>query len=222
MALKFPDGSVIGFSTQIAAPIAFTAITNAANPVITHASGSFSEDDVLVVQSGWALANRRIMLANAATSGGGPTTTALKGIDTTDTDLYPVGKGVGTVAVASSFVDFSQQGELTSAGGEPQTYTGKWLEDPLGQEFQVPIGQTARTYSLPLDYDASLPWYEAAKTVTRKRQPVAIRIALPDGDTIYEYGYVHFNPGMNLQSGNPIKNAVTFYLLGTEGTLIEA
>ena len=49
-----------------------------------------------------------------------------------------------------------------------------------------------------------------------------IRISLPGGDIIYEYGYVHFNPGLNMQSGNPIKNAVNFYLLGAEGTLIEA
>ena len=217
MALKFPDGSVIGFSTAIASPIAVTAVTNAATPDITHAS-TIASGSALVVQSGWALLNNRVVVAGTTVS----TETAIKGINTTDTDLFPAGKGIGTVAIASSFVDFSQQGELASAGGEPQTYTGKWLEDPLGQEFQVPIGQTARTYSLPLDYDASLAWFDKAKEVTRKRKPVVIRIAMPDGDIIYEYGYVHFSPGMNMQSGNPIKNAVNFYLLGSEGTLIEA
>lgn len=217
MALTFPDGSVIGFSTAIAAPIPFTAITNAAVPEITTA-GSIAEDSILVVQSGWPSLNNRAVVAGATLS----TETELIGIDTTDTELYPAGRGIGTVAIASSFVDFSQQGELTSAGGEPQLYTGKWLEDQLGQEFQVPIGQSARSYGLPLDYDRSLPWFEAAKAVTRKRKPVVIRIALPGGDMIYEYGYVHFNPGLNLNSGQPIKNAVNFYLLGTEGTLIEA
>lgn len=217
MALTFPDGSVIGFSTAIAAPIPFTAITNAAVPEITTA-GSIAEDSILVVQSGWPSLNNRAVVAGATLS----TETELIGVDTTDTTLYPAGRGIGTVAIASSFVDFSQQGELTSAGGEPQLYTGKWLEDPLGQEFQVPIGQSARSYSLPLDYDKDLPWFEAAKAVTRKRKPVVIRIALPGGDMIYEYGYVHFNPGLNLNSGQPIKNAVNFYLLGTEGTLVEA
>lgn len=217
MSLKFPDGSVIGFSTAIAAPIAFTAITNAAIPQITTA-GTIAQDSILVVQSGWPSLNNRAVKAGATVA----TETELIGIDTTDTTLYPAGRGIGTVAIASSFVDFSQQGELTSAGGEPQLYTGKWLEDPLGQEFQVPIGQSARSYSLPLDYDKDLPWFEAAKAVTRKRKPVVIRIALPGGDMIYEYGYVHFNPGLNLNSGQPIKNAVNFYLLGTEGTLIEA
>ena len=217
MALTFPDGSVIGFSTAIAAPIPFTAITNAAVPEITTA-GSIAEDSILVVQSGWPSLNNRAVVAGATLS----TETELIGIDTTDTTLYPAGRGIGTVAIASSFVDFSQQGELTSSGGEPQLYTGKWLEDPLGQEFQVPIGQSARSYSLPLDYDKDLPWFEAAKAVTRKRKPVVIRIALPGGDIIYEYGYVHFNPGLNLQAGSPIKNAANFYLLGTEGTLIEA
>lgn len=216
MALTFPDGSVIGFSTAIAAPIPFTAITNAAVPEITTA-GSIAEDSILVVQSGWPSLNNRAVVAGATLS----TETELIGIDTTDTELFPAGRGIGTVAIASSFVDFSQQGELTSSGGEPQLYTGKWLEDQLGQEFQVPIGQSARSYSLPLDYDKDLPWFEAAKAVSRKRKPVVIRISLPGGDIIYEYGYLHFNPGLNMQSGNPIKNAVNFYLLGTEGTLIE-
>lgn len=217
MALTFPDGSVIGFSTAIAAPIPFTAITNAAVPEITTA-GSIAEDSILVVQSGWPSLNNRAVVAGATLS----TETELIGVDTTDTTLYPAGRGIGAVAIASSFVDFSQQGELTSSGGEPQLYTGKWLEDQLGQEFQVPIGQSARSYSLPLDYDKDLPWFEAAKAVSRKRKPVVIRISLPGGDIIYEYGYLHFNPGLNMQSGNPIKNAVNFYLLGTEGTLIEA
>lgn len=217
MALKFPDGSVIGFSTALAAPIPFSAISNAATPEITHA-GVIAEDSVLVVQSGWPLLNNRVVVAGSTDMGD----TELIGINTTDTEIFPAGKGAGSVAIASGFVDFSQQGELASAGGESQTYTGKWLEDPMGQEFQVPIGQTARSYSLPLDYDSKLAWFEAAKTVSRKRKPVAIRIALPGGDIIYEYGYVHFNPGLNMQSGNPIKNAVTFYLLGAEGTLIEA
>jgi len=216
MALKFPDGSVIGFSTAIAAAIPFSAITNAAIPEITH-SGVIAEESLLVVQSGWPSLNNRVVVAGETDTD----QTELIGIDTTDTGLFPAGRGAGTVAIASSFIDFSQQGELTSSGGEPQTYTGKWLEDPLGQEFQVPIGQTARTYSLPLDYDRSLPWYAAAKEVSRKRKPVVIRIALPDGDTIYEYGWLHFNPSMNMQSGNPIKNAAMFYLLGSEGTLIE-
>lgn len=217
MGLHFPDGSVIGFSTAIAAAIPFTAITNATVPEITTA-GSIAEDSILVVQSGWPSLNNRVVVAGETLS----TETELIGIDTTDTTLFPAGRGLGSVAIASSFVDFSQQGELTSSGGGPQLYTGKHLEDPLGQEFQVPVGQTARSYSLPLDYDRTLPWFETAKAVTRKQKPVVIRIALPGGDIIYEYGYVHFNPGLNMQSGQPIKNAVNFYLLGTEGTLIEA
>lgn len=219
MALHFPDGSVIGFATALAAAVDFSAITNDTNPVITHATGTFAVDDVMIMQSGWPNLKNRVMLANAATSTG---TTELKGIDTTDTKLFPAGKGAGGVIVASSFVDFSQQGELTSGGGEAKLYTNTWLEDQLGQEFSVPVGTTARTYSLPLDFDSKLPWYEAAKTITRKRTPTVIRIALPDGDVIYEYGYVFFNAAMNMQSANPIKNKVSFHLFGSEGTLIDA
>ncbi|KKO71887.1 hypothetical protein AAV32_09720 [Kerstersia gyiorum] len=216
MALKFPDGSVVGFASTLSAAIPFTAITNTNPAKITH-SGAVVDGDILAIQSSWSGLNNRASVAGGGEGNG----TELLGIDTTDTDLFRPGGGAGSILIASGFVDFSQQGELTSSGGEPQTYTGKWLEDPLGQEFQVPIGQTARQYALTLDYDATLPWFDAAKAITRKRKPTVIRIQLPDGDIVYEYGYVHFNPGLNMNSGNPIKNAVNFYLLGSEGTLIE-
>ncbi|MCX5592025.1 phage tail tube protein [Alcaligenes endophyticus] len=217
MALKFPDGSIVGFATALAEPIPFTAISNGSPAVITH-DGTIAKGGVLVVSSSWAAINNRVGAAGETTVGKTP----LIGIDTTDPDLLRVGRGAGTVSLASTFINFSQQGELSSSGGEPQTYTGKWLEDPMGQEFQVPIGQSARQYSLQLDYDASMPWFEAAKAITRKRKPTVIRIQLPDGDIVYEYGYVHFNPGLNMQSGNPIKNAVNFYLMSSEGTLVSA
>lgn len=217
MALKFPDGSVVGFATALAEPIPFTTISNGSPAEITH-EGTLAKDAVVVVASSWAAINNRAAVAGLTATGKTP----LIGIDTTDNDLFRPGGGKGSVAVASTFIDFSQQGELSSSGGEPQTYTGKWLEDPMGQEFQVPIGQSARQYALQLDYDASMPWFEAAKAISRKRKPTVIRIQLPDGDIVYEFGYVHFNPGLNMQSGNPIKNAVTFYLMSSEGTLIPA
>lgn len=217
MALKFPDGSVVGFATALAEPIPFTAISNGSPAQITH-EGTLAKDSTLVLASSWAAINNRVAVAGLTATGKTP----LIGIDTTDADLFRKGAGIGSVAVASSFIDFSQQGELSSSGGEPQTYTGKWLEDPMGQEFQVPIGQSARQYALQLDYDANMPWFEAAKAISRKRKPTVIRIQLPDGDIVYEFGYVHFNPGLNMQSGNPIKNAVTFYLMSSEGTLIPA
>lgn len=217
MALKFPDGSVVGFATAVAPGVAYSAISNSSPAEITH-TGALAEGVVLAVVSGWSSINNRAAVAGVSSGG----ETELLGLDTTDTDLFRPGRGAGSVMVASEFVDFSQQGELSSSGGEPATYTGKWLEDAQGQEFQVPIGQSARQYALQLDFDPSLAWYAAAKAVTRKRKPTVIRVQLPGGDTIYEYGYVHFNPGLSLNSGQPIKNAVTFYLLGAEGTLIQA
>lgn len=216
MAMKFPDGSVVGFATVMSQSVAFSISANGNPTKITHSGELMDKDVIAITQSSWTGLNNRT--SQVETDG---SATQLLGINTSDTELFR-GSATGQLVVASSFVDFSQQGELTSSGGEPQTYTGKYLEDPQGQEFAVPYGQTARQYGLTLDYDASLPWFEPAKAVTRKRKPTIIRIQLPGGDAIYEYGYVHFNPGLTMQSGQPIKNAVTFFLLGSEGTLVVA
>lgn len=44
----------------------------------------------------------------------------------------------------------------------------------------APIGQLARQYALPLDDDPSLPWFEAAKAISRKRMPQAMAPVLPE------------------------------------------
>ncbi|MGG4604301.1 phage tail tube protein [Paenalcaligenes sp. Me131] len=219
MSLKFPDGSVVGFATKVGVAIPFTEISNAKPAIIKHAAGKINKGDILLIESPWGGIANRVSVAGKADATAG---TELLGIDTTDTTMFVEGRGAGAVLIATEFVDFSQQGELTSSGGEPQTYTGKYLEDPQGQEFQVPVGQTARQLSLSLDHDSKLPWYAAAEAVSVKRLLTVFRIKLPDGDTIYESGYLHFNPSMGLNSGQPMKNAANFYLRSSRGTLIEA
>ncbi|THJ30940.1 phage tail protein [Lampropedia aestuarii] len=215
MAVTFPDGSVVGFATTISAAQAFSDGTNA-DPLDITATGLTEGSVIAVTSAKWP------GLVNIATEVGAVDAgvAELLGIDTSDTTLYVPGNGAGQLVVASNFVDFSQQGELTPSGGEPQTYNGKYLENPLGQEFQIPIGQTARSSALTLDYDKELPWYKAAKAQSRKRQPTVIRITLPNGDAIYEWGYLHFNGSLPLTSGQPIKNTATFYFQSAEGTLV--
>lgn len=219
MALKFPDGSVVGFATTIGEPVKVTEISNANPAVIKHAASALKKDDVLLIQSPWGGLNHRVSVAGKVDATAG---TELRGIDTTDKSIFFEGRGAGFVQVASNFVDFSQQGELSSAGGEPKVYTGTHLENPFGQEFEEAYGQTARRYTLALDYDHRLPWYKAARDATIKRLHTVFRIQLPGGDIIYESGTLHFNANMNLQSGTPIKNAATLFLRSSEGTLIEA
>lgn len=211
MALRFPNGSVIGFSTSLTSGGSFSTISNAANAVT---NATVDPGEIVVVQSsGWSgIVNR----ATEVGVGG-----ALIGVDTLNTTYFPAGQGAGTLLVADNFVDFSQQGDLTTAGGEQQFWTGAFLEDPAGRQIQVPTFKNAKTITLPLYFDPDLPWYDAAMAIDRNKEAVVLRIRLPDGDTMYRYGYMSFDGDPTISANNPMQVTMTFSSLG-DVTMVEA
>lgn len=218
MSLKFPTGAVFGISTAVAAAVTASAVSNASPAVATVPTGSFSEGDVIVVTSGWEAANNIAVEAGTVTEGA-TDSVPLLGLDSTDTDVFPAGEAAASLMVASSFVDFTQQGELSTSGGDQQFWTGQFLES--SRQISVPTVKTPKVFTLPLYYDPALPWYAAAKDADRKREPVVLRCKLPDGDVIYRYGYLSFDSDPTMAANNPMANTMTFTALG-ESTLVEA
>ena len=218
MSLKFPNGTVFGFSTALSAAIAVSGISNA-NPAIASigAGAGIGADDVLVLTSGWSGINERVAVAGAVTE----SSVVLRGIDTSDNADYPSGGGAGSLVKASDWIEFNQQGELSTSGGEQQFWTGQFLEDRTGRQIQVPTFKNAKTFTLPLHYDPDQPWYAAAKRIDSKRSPVVLRMRLPDGDTIYRYGYLSFDSDPTVAVNTPMQNTMTFSAL-TEHTFIAA
>lgn len=218
MSLKFPNGAVFGISTAIAAAIAATAVSNANPAVATVPTGSIDEGDVLVLLSDWVDANNTAVEAGDVTVGASDTVKLL-GFDATDTDTFEAGKANARLAVASGFVDFSQQGEVSTSGGDQQFWTGQFLE--ATRQISVPTVKNAKTFTLPLFFDPKLPWYAAAKAADRKREPIVLRCKLPGGDTIYRYGYLSFDADPTMAANTPMGNTATFSALG-DSILVEA
>lgn len=218
--LKMPNGAIFGFSTAITAAVVASAVTNANPAVATVPTGSFDSDDVVVLQSGWPLANNSVAQVGDVTVGA-TDQVELLGFNSTETVLYPAGDAAMTLAVASGFVDFNQQGDVSTAGGEQNFWTGQLLEDPTGRQINIPTFKTAKVLTLPLFYDPALPWYDAAKVADAKKIPVVLRCKLPDGDALYRYGYLSFDGDPSLAVNTPMGNTMTFTALG-ETTLVEA
>lgn len=214
MSLKFPNGAQFGISTALAAALATTGVSNA-NPAVASGimTGAIAEDDVLVIQSSNPLINNLAVQAGTVTAGG-TDTVQLLGLDASDSDLYDFDGDTTTLAVASSFVDFTQQGDPSTSGGDQQFWQGTFLEDPTGQQISVPTFKNSKVLTIPLYYDPTLPWYQAAKKADLKRVPVVLRCKLPDGDTIYRYGYLSFDSDPTMAANNPMGNTATFTALG--------
>lgn len=218
MSLKFPNGAVFGISTAIAAAVAASAVSNAAIAVATVPTGSVDEGDVLVVLSDWTDANNTAVRAGEVAAGASDTVQLL-GMDTSDISVFPAGKANARVMVASDFVDFNQQGEVSTSGGDQQFWTGQFLE--ATRQISVPTVKNAKVFTLPLFFDPKLPWYAAAKAADRKRKPIVLRCVLPDGDVIYRYGYFSFDADPTMASNTPMGNTATFTALG-DSILVEA
>lgn len=221
MSLKFPNGAQFGISTAIAAAIAATAVSNA-NPAEASGitTGSFVEDDILVITSTSPMINNLVVAAGDVTAGA-TDTVQLRGLDTTDATLYDLSDSTVSLAKASGFVDLNQQGDPSTSGGEQQFWTGTFLEDRTGQQISVPTFKNAKVLTIPLYYDPKAPWYAAAKAADLKKVPVVLRCKLPDGDAIYRYGYLSFDADPTIVANNPMGNTATFTSLGA-AVLVEA
>ena len=218
MSLKLPKGTQFGFATLSAAKIAATGFSKAAPSNASVASGAIDAGEVVLVGvPGWPMLNNRIAEAGNASAGAIP----LLGTNTIDAVLYPGTSGAGTVQVADDFVDFTQQGDASTAGGDQQYWSGVMLEDPTGRQIQIPTTKNAKTLTLPLYFDPKLPWYSAAKSVDAKGEPVILRAKLPGGDRLYWYGYMSFDGDPSITSNNPMGNTMSFTAL-SDSTLVEA
>jgi len=218
MALKLPKGIQFGFASVLSSAIAATAFSKANPTVATVPTGTVDEGEVVLIQlAGWPLLNNKVAVAGEETAGALP----LLGADTTDATLFPGVSGPGTLLVAGEFVDYTQQGDPSSSGGDQQYWQGTLLEDPTGRQISIPTTKNAKTLTLPLYYDPKLPWHAASKAVDARGEPIILRCKIPGGDVLYWYGYMSFDGDPTIASNTPMGNTMTFTAL-SESTLVEA
>lgn len=218
MSLKLPKGVQFGFASVLATAIAATGFSKAAPAVATVPTGTVDEGEVVLIQlAGWPLLNNKVAVAGDEVAGALP----LLGTDTTDATLFAGTSGAGTLLIAGAFTDFTQQGDPSTSGGDQQFWQGTLLEDPTGRQLSIPTTKNAKTLTLPLYYDPSLPWYDAAKAADARGEPVILRAKIPGGDVLYWYGYISFDGDPSIASNTPMGNTMTFTALG-DSTLVEA
>ncbi|HYG07654.1 MAG TPA: phage tail protein [Stenotrophomonas sp.] len=218
MALKLPKGIQFGFASVLADIVAASAFSKAAPAVATVPTGAVDAGEVVLVQlAGWPLLNNKIAVAGDEVAGALP----LLGTDTTDATLFRGTSGAGSLLIAGEFVDYTQQGDPSSSGGDQQYWTGTLLEDLTGRQISIPTTKNAKTLTLPLYYDPKLPWYSAAKAADARGEPVVLRAKIPGGDVLYWYGYMSFDGDPSIASNTPMGNTMTFTAL-SESTLVEA
>lgn len=208
MAARLPDGSTVFIASAYAAEKNFTAITNATAPVVTATGHGFSNGDYVEVTSGWGALNGRVMKVSGVTTD----SFKLDGIDTTDTEKYPAGAGVGSVRKINTWTQITQIMEFSTSGGEQQYVNYGFLEEDF--ERQLPSITSAQSLTIGIADDPSLAGYKALKAANEKRTNTGLRLNLRDGSVIVYTGVVSLNETPSTTKGQVMQVQATFALQG--------
>ncbi|AHC82523.1 MULTISPECIES: phage tail protein [Pseudomonas] len=210
MAAKFPlpNGAVLEIASVFGAAVAFTALTNAAPPVATAADHDIANGDVLLVSSGWALiADRAVSAANVAAD-----TFALKGLNTTNTDKYTPGAGVGSVLPVTAWAQISKVTAFASAGGEQQYLTVGYLEDDDDRQF--PTNRNPITLSITVEDQPTAAYVALVENYGDSKELVVVRLKLPGGDQILYPGYVSITTTPTMDRNSLMTRTISIALSG--------
>ena len=209
MSVKLPNGVLFALATSYAAADTVTAVTNANPGVATTAAPHGIADGAFIeVTSGWSKLNNRIVRADNAVG----SSITYEGIDTSNTQTYPPGSGIGSIREITNWTQISQILECTTSGGEMQFTTYSFLEQDF--ESQLPTQSSPMSIEITIADDDTLPGFLALKAVAETRNLVGLRATLPNGSLILFNGYVSFNETPTMTKGQIMGVKTTFNLQG--------
>lgn len=210
MAARFPlpNGSVLEIASVLAAAVAYTALTNAAPPVATAAGHTIKNGDVLVVSSGWSLINDRAVRAASVAAD----KFSLAGLNTTNTDKYTAGAGVGSVIPVTNWAQISKVTAFTSSGGEQQYLTVGYLEDDDDRQF--PTNRNPITLSITVEDQPAAAYVGLVEAYGDSKELTVVRLKLPNGYQILYPGYVSITTTPTMERNNLMTRTISIALSG--------
>lgn len=206
MAYSIPDGSTVHLATTLGADVAITSITNASPAVATAAGHSLAAGDLVVIKSGWQRLNERVFRVANPTAG----TFELEGMDTTNTNAFPVGSSSGSAQPISNWEQIAQVIGISTSGGDQQFVTVSPLESEF--EIQIPSITSAQSISMDIGDDPTLAGYQAIKAASDARAIRPLKLVNKNGSVIYYNGYVSMNETPTKNKGQVDTVKATFAL----------
>lgn len=174
--MHLPNGSQIFIESNRATDVQATAISNAADPVFTVASGGtvFKKGDyVIITTSSWGKMVDRVLRVK---QNGEETSVTLEGIDTTDQNIFPSG-GTASFAKINSWVEIPCVQDLSQDGGEQQYYTYQCLSDDHEQQLPTYKSAVSLTYTFAHEFDN--PIYPLLRKADEGGEVTALRMFVP-------------------------------------------
>lgn len=206
MGYKLPNGATFEHAATYAAPLAFSAISNASSAVCTVVGATLVVGDILLVTSGWTALNNKVVRVSAATA----TAITLEGIDTTSTTVYPAGSGAGSLKKILTWVQIPQITDVAFSGGDQNYADIVFLEDQQGR--QLPTDKAAASMVLTVADDPTLAYVPIVQAADLAQTCQAARLNLPGTDKLYYGAYTSFSLQPAVSRNNILTRTVSLAL----------
>lgn len=206
--IPLPNGSVLEIASTLGTAVPFTALTNAKPPVASAAGHSIDADDILLISSGWALINDRTAKAANVTTDA----FSLAGLDTTNTDRFTAGAGVGSVVPVSGWTQISKVTGFTVSGGEQQFLTVGYLEND--DDLQFPTNRNPISVSVTVEDQPTALYVPVVEGYDDTKELTVIRLKLPGGGQILMPGYVSITSTPTMERNQLMTRTISVGLSG--------
>ncbi|RYF02372.1 MAG: phage tail protein [Comamonadaceae bacterium] len=203
---RTPSGTRTSVAKKLGAPVAFTAITNAAEAVCTAANHTLQNGNIILVESGWGRLNMRAARVKAVAGNN----FTLEKIDTSNLELFSAGAGAGTFRVVDpqDWVELDRTKNHTTSGGDAKTIMVKWTESdneiPLGDGFSA----VQRSFEMDADMLGSVP-YNTLVTLSETQALTIARRRPKNGSFTLIPCTISFNEEEVESEGQPVINKAT-------------
>ena len=185
---RTPTGTAHSVATALATAKTVTGVTNAVEAVVSSVAHGLSNSDIVLIYSGWGRLNfRAFRIKNVLTD-----SFALEGADTTNTDLYSPGAGIGTVRKVSTWVDLDRTMNHSSSGGDAKTVNVKFIESDVEIVLNDGFNAVQRTFDMDADMIGT-PAYAALKMLSATDADTVVRRRAKSGAVSLIPSKVSFN-----------------------------
>ena len=209
MGYAFPEGAKFYFSTTFAGAKTLSTMSNASPCVCGSTAHGYSDNDEVLVASGWEDATDTVYKVDQLTTD----TFSLLGLDTSNTGFFAIGGGANSSAQKiSAWTEIPQVLTINTSGGDPR-FTSI---SPLARRnaINVPTGFNPTNIQLSLGHDASNATFQTMLGISRALTKCAFKLQLSGGAVTYGYGYMAVSemPALNVNQAKTVTAALT--LLG--------
>lgn len=196
---RTPNGTIHSVATALAAAKTISAISNAAEAVVSSTAHGYSNGDIVIIYSGWGRLNFRAFRVKSVLTD----SFVLEGANTTNTDLFSAGAGAGSARKVTTWVDLDRTMNHSSSGGDSKVVNVKFLESDVEIVLNDGFNAVQRTFDMDADMIGT-PAYAALKTLSDTDADTVVRRRAKSGALSLLPAKVSFNEEENLSDGQAV------------------